>query len=144
MENTIIGTIQQFFRWYDANDFAESASFLQSESSGNQCIESWWSKFRDGGGGWWINLFKDLRDSGLYRDDYLTKEYLTFCFLPILRQELHLVVELWNTHNIQRQKRGEVEVYGSHNYLVDVNIEDVSACKEMYAENCQDYSEGVT
>lgn len=35
------------------------------------------------------------------------------------------------------------EIYGSHNYLVDVNIDDVNACKEMYAENCQDYSEDL-
>ena len=34
-------------------------------------------------------------------------------------------------------------IYGSHNYLVDVNIDDVNACKEMYPENCQDYSEDL-
>ncbi|KAJ7322020.1 hypothetical protein OS493_033416 [Desmophyllum pertusum] len=154
-ENTIIGNLQQFFRWYDDDDFAGSKSFVQGKSSANQRIESWWSKFQKGGGGWWINLFKDLRDCGLYRDDYLTKECLKFCFLPILRQELHLVVELWNTHNIQRQKRGEVEggkpdimfftpeIYGTHSYLVNVDIEDVNACKEMYAESCVDYNEDL-
>ena len=154
-ENTIIGTLQQFFRWYDDDEFAGNKSFVQGKSSANQRIEAWWSKFREGGGGWWINLFKDLRDSGVYRDDHLNKECLKFCFLPILRRELHLVAELWNTHNIQRQKRGEVEggkpdimfftpeIYGTHNYLVEVDIEDVNACKEMYAEDCADYSEDL-
>ena len=35
------------------------------------------------------------------------------------------------------------EIYGSHNYMIDVNIDDVNACREMYPENCQDYSEDL-
>lgn len=80
---------------------------------------------------------------------------VSFFFLPILRQELYLVAELWNTHNIQRRQRLEVEggkpdvmfftpeIYGTHNYLVNVYIEDVNLCKEMYAENCVDHNEGI-
>ena len=103
----------------------------------------------------WVNLFKDLRDSGIYRDDYLTKECLKFCSLPIIRRELQLVAELRNTHNIKRQKRCEVEggkpdvmfftpeIYGTQSYLKEVDIDDVKTCKEMYAENCVDIHEGV-
>ena len=77
-----------------------------------------------------MNLFKDLRDAGFYRDDRLIKECLKFGFLPVIRHELRLVVELWNTHNIQRQTRCEVEggkpdvmfftpeIHGKENYLV--------------------------
>ena len=123
-ENAIIGTPPQFFRWYDDDQFA-----------GNQRIEAWWSKFREGGGGWWINFFRDLRDCGLYHDD--------------------LVVELWNTHNIQRQQRLGIEggkpdvmffkpeIYGTHNYLMNVDIEDVTLCKEMYAESCVENNEDL-
>lgn len=80
---------------------------------------------------------------------------VSFFFLPILRQELYLVAELWNTHNIQRRQRLEVEgekpdvmfftpeIYGTHNYLVNVYIEDVNLCKEMYAENCVDHNEDI-
>ena len=50
-ENVVIGTLQQFFRWNDDDDFAGSKSFVEGESSGNQRIEAWWSKFREGGGG---------------------------------------------------------------------------------------------
>ena len=39
-ENTIIGTLQQFFRWHDFDDFAEGGSFIQGKSSGNQRIEA--------------------------------------------------------------------------------------------------------
>ena len=75
-ENTIIGTLQQFFRWYDDDYFAGSGSFIEGKSTENQRIEAWWSKFREGGGGWWINLLKDLHDSGFYHDDYLATECL--------------------------------------------------------------------
>ena len=51
-ENTISGNLQWFFRWHDPDDFARSASFLKGKSCGNQCIEAWWSKFLEGGGGW--------------------------------------------------------------------------------------------
>ena len=47
-----------------------------------------------------MNLFKDLRDAGFHRDDYLSKECLRFCFLPVIRHEPRRVVELWNTYNI--------------------------------------------
>ena len=154
-ENTIIGSLQQFFRWSDVDDFGGRESFLEGKSCGNQRIEAWWSKFREGGGGWWMNLFKDLRDTGFYKDDYLTKECLKFCFIPIIRRELRLVAELWNTHHIQRQRRCDVEggkpdvmfftpqVYGKQDYLVNVDKDDVSACKEIYAENCVDYNEDM-
>lgn len=116
--------------------------FFQGRSSGNQGIEAWWSKLREGGGGWWINLFKDLRNSGNFDETRVHKECLKFCFLPLLHQELYLVAELWNTHNIQAQKRLEVhcgkpdimyftpEVYNSQNYLITVDVENVNACKE--------------
>ena len=32
------------------------------------------------------------------------------------------------------------EVYGKQDYLVSVDKDDISACKEMYAENCVDYN----
>ena len=92
-------------------------------------------------------IFKDLRDLGLFNGDYLHKQCLKFCFLPIIRKELRLVATSWNTHNIQRQRRCEVEVgkpdvmfflpkvYGSNYYLSHVNMQD---CKEICGENCPD------
>ena len=78
-----------------------------------------------------MNLFKDLRDTGFYRDDYLTKECLKF----------------YNSTRIQRQRRCDVEggkpdvmlftpeVYGKQEYLLNVDKDDIVACKEMCAEN---------
>ena len=151
--NAITGNLQRFFPCHDPNNFEGSASFLEGKSCGNQRIEAWWSKFREGAGGWWMNLFRDLRDAGFNRDDCLIKECLKFCFLPVFRRELCLIVELWNTHNIQRQTRCKVEggkpdvmfftpeIHGKENYLVNVDMQDVEACQEIYAENCVDYNE---
>ena len=47
-ENIIIGVLPQFFRWHDDDAFAGSKSFVQGKSSGNQRIEAWWSKLREG------------------------------------------------------------------------------------------------
>lgn len=155
-ENSGIGILQQFFRWHNEDEFSARKSFHQGKSSANQRIEAWWSKLRDGGGGWWINMFKDLRDSGIYEDgDNLLDECVKFCFLPILRKELQLVAELWNTHKIQGQKRHEVEggkpdimffmprAYNTNNYLHKVDIEDVRACKMLYTEKCVDVNENM-
>ena len=106
---------------------------------------------REGAGGWWVNFFKDLRDQGLFTRDCLHMECLKFCFIPVIHKELQLVATLWNTHNIQRQMRCEVEggkpdvmfflpeVYNARDYLSHVNMEDVEVCKEIYAKNCPDY-----
>ena len=65
------------------------------------------------------------------------------------------MAELWNTHHIQRHRRCDVEggkpdvtfftpgVYGKQDYLVNVDKDDIIACKELYAENCADYNEDV-
>lgn len=99
-------------------------------------------------------MIKDLCNSGVYKEGYPTKECLKFCFLPITRGEPQLVVELWNTRGIQRQKRCKLEggkpdimfftpkMYGTHSYLKVVDI-DAKASKEMYTENCVDFHEDV-
>ena len=155
-ENVIIGRLQKYFRWNDSDTFSSSRSFIQGKSSANQRIEAWWSKLRDGGGGWWINMLKDLRDSGIYTDgDIVLNECLKFCFLPILRRELYLVAELWNTHEIQSKKRHEgiagkpdvmffmPEAYDTSSYLKEVDIEDIRACRRMFVERCDDYDDNI-
>ena len=150
-ENVVMRDLQQLFRWNNEDDLAGSKSFIQGKSSSNQNIESWWSKLREGGGGWWMNFFKDIRDSGFNLDDPVISEFLKFCFMPSLQKELFSIAELWNTHTIQSQPRHEVdsgkpdilfftpEIYHKRNYLIPVNAEDIDICKEMHAENFRDY-----
>ena len=85
-ENVVMRDLQQLFRWNNEDDLAGSKSFIQGKSSSNQRIESWWSKLREGGGGWWMNFFKDIRDSGFNLDDPVISEFLKFCFMPSLRR----------------------------------------------------------
>jgi hypothetical protein len=154
-ENVVVRDLQQLFRWDNEDNLAGSKSFIQGKSSSNQRIESWWSKLRNGGGGWWMIFFKDLRDSGINIDDPVLSECLKFLFMPILRKELFLVAELWNTHTIQSQPRHELnsgkpdvlffmpEIDNKRNYLIHVNTEDITICREMYTENCPDYDPNV-
>ena len=119
---------------------------MQGKRSANQRIEAFWSKLRQGGGGWWINYFKDLKDCGIFNDsDPLHGECLKVCFIHVLRKELRLVTDLWNSHTILTRKGFDVQggkpdvmfltpqLYATCDYLIQ-------ACSELYAENCRDYS----
>ena len=82
-ENVNVAVLQRFFHNQDH-------SFLYGKSSSNQCIEAWWGILKRGGMAWWINFFKDLRDSRLYIEDIdIEAECLKFCFMPVTREELH-------------------------------------------------------
>ena len=71
--------MQRLLRMDQNDNLAGFKSFIEGKSSANQRIESYWSKLRQGGGGWWINFFKDLRDSGVYADhDRFTKSVWNF------------------------------------------------------------------
>ena len=41
-----------------------------------------------------------MRSCGLYHDNDCIEECLKFCFMPILRDELHGAARLWNLHRI--------------------------------------------
>ncbi len=100
-ENTRIAVLQKMFRMNDRDGLACDKSNIQGKSTANQRIEAFWSKLKQGGGGWWVNFFKDLRDSGIYRDhDPLHRECLELCFMNVLRQELYSVAKLWNTKRL--------------------------------------------
>ena len=62
VENTIIAGIQRYFHNF------ENSSFLFGKSTSNQRIEAGWSFFRRRFLQIWMNLFKDMRDEGLYDD----------------------------------------------------------------------------
>lgn len=93
-ENGSLAAIQRFFRRSAEGDFAGEKSFMFGKSTSNQRIEAWWGRLRQGCAEWWIECFKDLRDSGLYNDDdVIQREFLKFCFIDVLRMELHRVTQ---------------------------------------------------
>ena len=89
-ENVIVAAIQRWLHWsIFGNDDAYN-SFQYVRSTSNQRIESWWSfLWRYGGANWWINYFKDLRDSGVFNDeDLIQQACLQFCFMSIIKKDL--------------------------------------------------------
>jgi hypothetical protein len=62
---------------------------MYGRSVSNQRIEAWWSQLRRGLTDWWIQYFKELRQSGLYCDtNIIHRECLTFCFMDLIRSNL--------------------------------------------------------
>ena len=72
--------------------------------------------------------------------------------MPVLRKELHSVAKLWNIKKLRVGENADVpggkpdvmyfvpEVYSTHSYLVDVNQENVEACKTLFGAQSRDYS----
>lgn len=80
-ENSIIANIQVALRWYHNDAFSRERSFMFGRSTSNQRIECWWSQLRRMCTGFWINLFKDMRDEGIFdNSDIIQVEIMRFCF----------------------------------------------------------------
>lgn len=64
------GTVQRFFRQNAQDDLAAMNSFMYGKSVTNQRIEAWWGILGKDCTRWWIDFFKDMRNDGLFCDDY--------------------------------------------------------------------------
>lgn len=101
-ENVKVAGVQRFLRRDSHDSFAGDKSFMYGKSVSNQRIEAWWSQLRQSCTEFWINHFKDLRDSGVYCDgNVLHVECLKFCYMSVIRKELKRVAVHWNTHRIR-------------------------------------------
>ena len=95
-ENVNVAAMQRFFRCDAQDSFAGEKSFLYGRSVSNQRIEAWWGFLRKSETDWWINFFKDLRAQGLFNDsDLIQVECLSFCFMPVIEDELSRVADEW-------------------------------------------------
>lgn len=111
-ENVIMASMQCFFRQNGNDLFAGEKAHKYGSSPANQRIEGWWSFFRRGRAGWWIDFFKDMVTSGILDlGNSLHMECLWFCFHSILTNELEKVKIQWNTHRI-RHSRNQGTVSG--------------------------------
>lgn len=88
-------------------------------------------------------FFKDLRACGLYSDDdCIQVECLKFCFMHLLRDELHRVARLWNLHRIRPSSNLESpsgrpdilffipEVANTKDYRVEVGLDELELAEE--------------
>lgn len=150
-ENGNLAAIQRFFRRSMDDDFAGDKSFTYGKSTSNQRIEAWWGRLRQGCADWWIEFFKDLRDSGLYCDDNVIHcECLKFCFMDVIQNELHRAAKEWNVHRIRPSSNVESPagkpdvlyfVPGSVNaqdYLIPVDMDEIEIAEDMCAERPQE------
>ena len=124
-QNSTIEALQTFLRSSHNDENAGPGCFTIGRSTANQRIESWW-----------ILFFKDLSDLGLFNSpDPVHLECIQFCFMQILRNELHQVAEMWNQQLIASSKFGNSSgprgrpdcmfflphLYNSEDYKVPVN-----------------------
>ena len=104
-ENSTIEAPHTFLGSSHNDEYAGPGCFIIGRSTANQRIESYWSHFVKDGPGWWISFFKDLSDLCLFNNsDPVHLECVRFCFMQILRNELHQVAEMWNQHLIASSK----------------------------------------
>ncbi|XP_022784402.1 uncharacterized protein LOC111324984 [Stylophora pistillata] len=118
--------------------------------------EAWWSILGKDCTKWWIDFFKDTRSCGLRHDnDSIEVECLKYCFMPILRDELHRAARLWNLHRIRPSTNMESpsgrpdvlfflpEVSGTRNCMVDVDLDELElvegrCCYRPSQSGCSD------
>ena len=145
-ENCYVAAIQRFFREGHGDTLCGDNSFMYGRSVSNQRIEAWWSTLRKLDTDFWINYFKDLREVGLYcDDDVFHVNCLKFCFMPLIREELHRCAELWNLHRIRPQSsnpdspsgRPDVlyflpELNGKVSHAHDVTFDDIELAEEVF------------
>ena len=107
-ENATLAGIQRFLRRSHGENKAGQRSFRYCRSTANQRIESYWSQLRRSCANWWINLFKDLVDTGVLDTslDYHVN-CIRFAFMPVIQKELDEVKELWNNHRIRKVRNTE-------------------------------------
>ena len=131
-ENVIIKDIQSTFRvCADVN--TPIPPFIEGSSTNNQRIERLWGSLRLHVIDFWRDLFRDMRDSGLFSEaDPVHIESIRFCFLPTIQKQLEMFTQIWNTHRIRSQRHLEVpsgipnilfhqpEVFNSHDYSFEV------------------------
>ncbi|OWF36955.1 hypothetical protein KP79_PYT02570 [Mizuhopecten yessoensis] len=130
---------------------AGTKSFMSGKSTSNQRIEAFWGTLRKLGVHWWINLFKDIRDCGMFDiDNPVVKECLRFCFMDALQTDLDRIAQHWNSHDIRPQRtyrelpsgKPDVmyfvpELTDGHNFKTVVDAEDVNSCINLYGKQKQ-------
>lgn len=104
-ENGIMAAMQCFFRQNGDDCLAGDNAHKYGSSPANQRIECWWSFFRRGRAGRWIDLFKDMVTAGILDlGNSLHMECSWFCFQPLIDSELDKVKVHWNTHRIRSSR----------------------------------------
>ena len=91
-ENGVIAGMQYYFRRDGEDTFTGEKAHRYGSFPANQRIEAWWTHFRRGRAGWWIDFFKDMVSAGLLDiGNVMQMKALWFCFEAALQNELDYV-----------------------------------------------------
>ncbi|CAG9773254.1 unnamed protein product [Ceutorhynchus assimilis] len=135
-ENGIVENIQCILKTESSNfglQEQNAPAFIYGTSPANQRIEAWWAILRKHHAQFWLNMFNQLKDDGLFDGSLLDKSLTQLCFPKLIQEELDIVVEEWNFHRIAGSRnriapRGRPflmyympQIYGTYDYLCRVN-----------------------
>lgn len=83
-ENVRVKALQLFLRRdHDGNQVP--GSYLEGSSNMNQRIERFWGIVRTQDVQYWMDLFENLKHSGLFTGSFLDKALIQFCFMEIIQ-----------------------------------------------------------
>ena len=104
-EHALIEPIHVYLCSLDRDNVDESFSIITSPQ--NQRIESYWSVLKKDKIGWWKLFFEDLDSNELLdTSDPVILDRLQYCFITVIRRDLHSVKEDWNNHLISKSRNG--------------------------------------
>ena len=107
-ENSLVRSLQIALRMNHDDSLSGYRSFRYGRSTSNQRVESFWSQLRRMVTHFWINFFRDMRDSGVFdNSNPIHVECIRFCFTRILQADFDRVVLMWNNHTIRSQRNAE-------------------------------------
>ncbi|KAE8284603.1 hypothetical protein D5F01_LYC17938 [Larimichthys crocea] len=139
-ENVKVRDFQRFLR-RNIHDGSGIDGYIKGASTANQQIESWWGFLRRESMEFYISLFNDLKDRGLFDGAYLDRSLIQFCFIGIIQDELDETIHVWDSHVIRPSKNDRVpngqprimymlsELYTSDDHISPVERADVQLCQ---------------
>ncbi|KAI9538512.1 hypothetical protein NQZ68_031325 [Dissostichus eleginoides] len=139
-ENVKVRDFQRFVR-RNIQDGSAIDSYIEGASTANQRIESWWGFLRRESMEFYICMFTDLKNRGLFDGAFLDKSVLQFCFMGIIQDELDETTCVWDSHVIRPSKNDRVpsgrpkvmymfpELYTTEDCVSPVEGADAQLCR---------------
>ncbi|XP_061920002.1 uncharacterized protein LOC133660480 [Entelurus aequoreus] len=139
-ENVKVRDFQRFLR-RNIHDGSGIDSYIEGASTANQRIESWWGFLRRESMEFYISMFTDLKDRGLFGGTYLDRGLIQFCFMSFIQDELDETINVWDAHVIRPSKNDRVpsgrprimymfpELYTTCDCISPVERADVQLCQ---------------
>lgn len=85
-------------------DIPFSDVFWYGSSTLNQRIESWWRHLSKCQTILWKEMFDGMKESGEFTGSLYDQIALLYVYLPTIRRQIYHFVDLWNVHEIRKQK----------------------------------------